>query len=77
MEAGSGRGWGPRIATACLRINALQEYRDLWPTLMNDLLAAVPTGDLNQLKKAERKDRKQIVVDSITLPLRDPILKVH
>ena len=59
-------GMGAEDRDRLLRINALQEYRDLWPTLMHDLLAAVPTGDLNTLKKADRKDRKQIVVDSIT-----------
>src|SRR5256884_7787889 len=49
-----------------LSINALQEYRDLWPTLMTQLLSSVPTGDLQQLKQVKRENRKQIVVDSIT-----------
>jgi type IV pilus assembly protein PilM len=49
-----------------LRVNALQEYRDLWPTMLHDMLAAVPTAPMDQLKQAKRENRRQIVVDSIT-----------
>jgi hypothetical protein len=49
-----------------LHINSLQEYRDLWPTLMNDMLAVVPTAPLDQLKQVKRDQRRQIVIDSIT-----------
>ncbi|HEV8379698.1 MAG TPA: type IV pilus assembly protein PilM, partial [Tepidisphaeraceae bacterium] len=59
-------GMGQDDRDRLLRINALQEYRDLWPTLLNDILAAVPTGDLNQLKQVKRDERKQIVLDSIS-----------
>src|SRR5258706_15868154 len=58
-------GMGADDRDRLLRINALQEYRDLWPSLVSELIAAVPTGDLNQLKSVKRENRKQIVLDSI------------
>jgi len=59
-------GMGKEDREKLLNINALQEYRDLWPTLMNQMLASVPTADLQQLKQVKRENRKQIVLDSIT-----------
>jgi type IV pilus assembly protein PilM len=59
-------GMGKDDRDNLLRINALQEYRDLWPTMLNGILATVPTGDLNQLKTVKRDERKQIVLDSIS-----------
>src|SRR4051812_15030795 len=59
-------GMGKDETQKMVSINALQEYRDLWPSLINQMLAAVPTADMNQLRQAKREDRKQIIVDSIT-----------
>ncbi|HEV8292714.1 MAG TPA: type IV pilus assembly protein PilM, partial [Tepidisphaeraceae bacterium] len=59
-------GMGKDDRDRLLAINSLQECRDLWPTLLHDVLAAVPTGTLDQLKKEKRENRRQIVVDSIT-----------
>src|ERR1051325_11047487 len=59
-------GMGQDDRNKLLSIDALQEYRDLWPTLMNEILASVPTADLQQLKQVKRENRKQIVVDSIS-----------
>jgi type IV pilus assembly protein PilM len=59
-------GMGADDRDRLLRINALQEYRDLWPTLLHDMLVAVPTAEFNQLKQEKRENRKQIVVDSVT-----------
>src|SRR5436190_37982 len=59
-------GMGKEDTAKMLSINALQEYRDLWPSLINQMLAAVPTADMSQLKQVKREDRKQIIVDSIT-----------
>jgi type IV pilus assembly protein PilM len=59
-------GMGADDRDRLLRINALQEYRDLWPTLVHDMLAVVPTAPLDQLKQVKRDTRRQIVVDSIS-----------
>jgi len=56
---------GKKDIDELLRVNALQQYRELWPTLVNEVLGVVPTADLNTLKSIKREDRKQIVIDSI------------
>ncbi len=58
-------GVGADDRNQLLRINALQEYRDLWPSLLPEILRTVPTADVNQLKAVQRDQRKQIVIDSI------------